>query len=144
MDASSVKRPCSHLLSDAPCQKLGREDLSLGLFFPDRMYSNRENGFHISHDNHRTITDSGISLLVGLWQEEPLLPPSCGQMSACSSLGFMTLPAWLIFSNMEAWALSLTERKRLAEDHCCVKTLQYRLLFIYSVTTRTNYMKDTI
>lgn len=66
MDVSSVNRLCSHLLSDAPCQKLGREDLRLGLFFPDRMYSNRENGFHISHDNRRTITDSGISLLVWL------------------------------------------------------------------------------
>lgn len=52
------------MLSDAPCQKLDREDLTLGLFGAARMYSNRENGFHISHDNHRTVTDSGISLLL--------------------------------------------------------------------------------
>lgn len=101
MDVSSVKRPCSHLLSDALCQKLGRKDLSLGLSLPERMYSNRDNGFHISHDNQRTITDSGISLLLWLWQEKPLLPPSSGQMSACSFLGFMTQSAWLIISYME-------------------------------------------
>lgn len=89
---SAVKRPGSHLLSDAPCQKLGREDFSLDLFFPDRVYSNRENGFHMSYDNHRAITDSGISLPLWLWQEEQLLPPPSGQMSA----GLMTQFAWLI------------------------------------------------
>lgn len=115
MDVSSVRRPRSHLLSDAPCQKLCRKDLSLGPFFPDRTYSNRENGFHISRDNHRTITD--ISLLVWLRQEEPLLPQSCGQMSACS-LSWLYDTVCLVNSlNYGSLSISLTGRTWLAEDY---------------------------
>lgn len=95
IEAIYVKRPRSHFLSHA-CQKTGQ---SLGLFFPDRMYLNRENGFHISHDKHRTITDSGISLLLLLWQEEPPPPLSTGQMSACPSPDFNTRHAWLVIWN---------------------------------------------
>ena len=77
---------------------MDRKDLGLGLFFSDRMSSYWENGFHICNNLHRTITDRGISLLLWLWQEEGLLPPSSGQILACPSVSFITQPAWIINS----------------------------------------------
>lgn len=51
-----------------------------------------------------------------------------------------------LVNNLKYGSLSiyLTERTRLAEDYCCMKTLQYRLLFIYSVSHNSckNYIKD--
>lgn len=85
--------------------KTGQRRLEFGPFLHWQNVFKQRKWIHISHDNRRTITDSGISLLLRLWQDEPLLPPSCGQMSACSSLRFTTQPAWLIISYMEVWAL---------------------------------------
>lgn len=88
MDISSAEEPRCHLLSEASCQTLGRGALRLDLFFPDRAYSNGENGFHISHEDPGTITDSGVS---ARRDEGPPPPPSTCQGSRRRTSG----PVWL-------------------------------------------------